>query len=116
MQQKLPIIIKGGVVHVGNNTVIQNAELRILNGKIEYVGVAVTDVSKATNVEIINAEGKHIYPSLILLNSALGLNEIEAVNATLDHSEVGEFIPHVRSIIAYIHIGKWFWDFKTNSS
>jgi hypothetical protein len=101
MQQKLPIIIKGGTAHVGNNTVIQNAEVRITNGKIEYVGVSVTDVSKATNVEIINAEGKHIYPSLIALNTALGLNEVEAVNATLDNSEVGDFIPHVRSIVAY---------------
>lgn len=99
--QKLPIIIQGGTLHIGNGTVIANGEVRISNGKIDYAGVAVTDVSKATNVEIIKAEGKHIYPSLILLNSGLGLIEVEAVNATLDLSEVGDFVPHVRSLIAY---------------
>lgn len=99
--QKMPIIIKGGTVHVGNSTVIPNAEIRIANGKIEYVGNAVTDVSKLTNVTVIDANGKHIYPSLILLNSGLGLSEVESVRATLDNSEVGDFNPHVRSIIAY---------------
>jgi imidazolonepropionase-like amidohydrolase len=101
MQQKLPMIIQGGTVHIGNGKVIQNAELRIVNGKIEYVGEITTDISKANNVEIIQAKDKHIYPSLILLNAALGLNEVDAVRATIDHSEVGDFNSNVRSIIAY---------------
>ncbi len=99
--QKLPIVIQGGTLHIGNGTVIANGEIRISNGKIDYIGAAVTDATKATNIELIKAEGKHIYPSLILLNTALGLNEVESVRATLDHSEVGDFVPHVRSLIAY---------------
>lgn len=101
VQQKLPIIIQGGTIHVGNGTVIQNGEIRITDGKLEYVGSSVTDISKTTNIDVINAKDKHLYPSLILLNSCLGLNEVEAVRATIDHSEVGDFIPHVRSLIAY---------------
>jgi hypothetical protein len=97
--QKMPIVIKGGIVHVGNSIVIPNAELRIENGKITYVGTPQTETT--TNVTLIDATGKHIYPGLILLNTGLGLTEVESIRATIDHSEVGSFNPHVRSLIAY---------------
>jgi Amidohydrolase family len=99
--QKLPIVIQGGTLHIGNGTVIENGEIRIANGKIEYIGNISTNAATATNIELIKADGKHLYPSLILLNSGLGLTEVEAVRATVDVSEVGDFVPHVRSLIAY---------------
>ena len=43
----------------------------------------------------------HIYPGFIALNTTLGLGEIDAVRATIDDDEIGDFLPHVRSIIAY---------------
>ncbi len=50
---------------------------------------------------VINAHGKHIYPGIIATNTRLGLEEIEAVDATLDFRELGDFTPNIRSSIAY---------------
>ncbi|MCB0693503.1 MAG: amidohydrolase family protein [Saprospiraceae bacterium] len=47
------------------------------------------------------AEGQHVYPGLIALNTTLGLNEIEAVPATRDANEVGPDNSNARTIIAY---------------
>lgn len=49
----------------------------------------------------IDLAGKHIYPGLIAPNCILGLQEAEAVRQTSDYAEVGDFNPHVRSLIAY---------------
>ncbi|MFY7786314.1 MAG: amidohydrolase, partial [Thermoflexibacteraceae bacterium] len=99
--QKMPILIEGATLHIGNGQIIENGEIQINNGKITYIGAKVTDLTKVENYEVIHATGKHIYPSLILMNSGLGLNEVESVRATQDNEEVGDFNPHVRSLIAY---------------
>ena len=52
-------------------------------------------------MEVINANGKHVYPGFIMPNTALGLVEIDAVRATDDDSELGSWNPHIRSLIAY---------------
>ena len=46
---------------------------------------------------IIDAEGKHIYPGFIVMDSRLGLVEIGAVRATHDYDETGDLTPHVRN-------------------
>ena len=56
------------------------------------------DISDAEYHDVI---GKHVYPGFILPNTTLGLADIDAVRATKDFDEVGEFNPHIRSIIAY---------------
>jgi imidazolonepropionase-like amidohydrolase len=99
--QEKPIVIVGGTVHVGNGTVIENGMIRIENGKIAAVGSAGTFQANEPNVTVIQAQGKEIYPGIIASNTALGLNEIEAARATNDYSEVGEYNPGVRSLIAY---------------
>jgi hypothetical protein len=53
------------------------------------------------DLEVINAEGKHIYPGIIVSNSTLGLVEVDAVKASSDQSEIGTYNPHIRSLIAY---------------
>jgi len=52
-------------------------------------------------MEVIKANGKHIYPGFIAPNSTLGLAEVDAVRASRDFNEVGSMNPHIRSIIAY---------------
>ena len=49
----------------------------------------------------INANGSHLYPGLILPNSKVGLEDISAVRATVDHTEVGELNSNIRSLIAF---------------
>ena len=97
--QKMPILVQGGTIHVGNGQIIEKGDIRIENGKVTYIGAS-QQVS-TTDAEVINANGKHVYPGIILLNTVLGLTEIDAVRATVDEQEVGQLNPHVRSIIAY---------------
>ncbi|WP_082882901.1 amidohydrolase family protein [Rufibacter roseus] len=98
-KQTKPTVLVGATLHVGNGQVIEQAAVAFDNGKITYAGPATS--FKGTAHETVNVAGKHIYPGLILPNSQLGLTEIESVRATLDQREVGNFNPHVRSVVAY---------------
>ncbi len=96
--QSKKIIIKNATIHVGNTSVIEKGVVVFENGVITYVGNAEQSESGA---EVIDASGKHVYPGLIAPYTKIGLEEIEAVRATLDYAEVGNLNPNVRSIIAY---------------
>ena len=99
-KQSKSILILGAKAHLGNGQVIENSLISIIDGKIANIGDAT--VMKPTKHDIvIEASGKHVYPGFIAPNSTLGLVEIDAVRASDDESEIGEFNPHVRSIIAY---------------
>ncbi len=98
VKQSKKIILKSATVHVGNGTVLANANVVIDNGKITEVNTSAVNESGA---ELIDLKGKHIYPGLICVDSRLGLEEIEAVRATVDYAEVGELNPNIRSVIAY---------------
>lgn len=99
-KQTNAITIVGATAHLGTGKVIENSLIIFENGKFTVVADA-TMTKIAYRGEIIQAEGKHIYPGFILPNSTIGLGEIDAVKATLDFQEMGNFKPHIRSIIAY---------------
>ncbi len=95
-------LILNGTAHLGNGQVIPNAIIGIIDGKLSVVGDASTiRVEREAYQEIIDANGKEIYPGFIAPNSQLGLREIDAVRSTVDDRETGSFNPSVRSIIAY---------------
>lgn len=91
-------VITNATVHVGNGQVLNNASIEIRDGKITQVGASITPAAGAT---IVNAQGKHVYPGLILTSSNLGLVEIGSVRATSDVSELGDLNPNIRSLVAY---------------
>jgi len=96
-KQTEAITITGATAHIGNGTVLENSVLVFENGKITAIGNA----STPTKGKVINAQGKHVYPGLIAPAKSLGLVEVNAVRASDDQDELGEFIPNVRSLIAY---------------
>lgn len=98
VRQSEPIAIVNGTAHIGNGEVIENAVILFEDGKIISVSGEDRDLQ---GYRRLDASGKHIYPGLILPVIALGLVEVEAVRATLDEREVGDFNPHIRSISAY---------------
>ena len=99
LQNKI-ITISGATAHIGNGSVIKNSIITFENGIL--IAVADTTSSKiALRGTIIDATGKHVYPGFIAPNTTLGLVEIDAVRPTRDQDELGEFIPNVRSLIAY---------------
>ena len=93
------LFIKGGTVHVGNGQVIENATIKVNNGKIEAVGA---NIPATGDGKVVDATGKHVYPGLILSSSDLGLKEIiGSVRGSNDYRELGDMNPNVRSIVAY---------------
>ncbi|WP_350292265.1 amidohydrolase family protein [uncultured Croceitalea sp.] len=95
-EQTEAITITGTTAHIGNGTVIENCSIVFENGKITAIGSSVTAKGKS-----IDASGKHIYPGFIAPGKSLGLVEVNAVRASNDQDELGDFIPHIRSLIAY---------------
>ena len=106
-KQTQDILITNAFIHIGDGNTIENGSIGFSNGKLNYVGENFSKedllpVIFSGNIpRIINAEGKHIYPGFIAINSTLGLVEIDAVRASDDEDELGDFLPHVRSAIAY---------------
>jgi imidazolonepropionase-like amidohydrolase len=93
------IFITNATIHVGNGQVISNGTIKINNGKIEQVGANIT---VATDAKIVDAKGKQVYPGLILPITDVGLKEIgSGVRGSNDYTEIGDYNPSVRSIVAY---------------
>src|SRR5680860_1630426 len=97
--QSEPVVIEGATAHLGNGEIIENSLIMFEDGKLTFVGPATTKIAR--NGRQIKGKGKHVYPGFIAPSTSLGLIEINAVRATDDQDELGEMIPHVRSLIAY---------------
>ena len=94
------VTIVGATAHIGDGTVIDNSIISFEDGKI--IAVADANLSKiALRGTILEAEGKHVYPGFIAPAKSLGLVEVNAVRASDDQDEIGDFIPNIRSLIAY---------------
>ena len=91
------ISITGVTAHIGDGTVIENATIVFDKGVITAMG----DSSTPTQGTVVDASGKHLYPGIIAPAKSLGLVEVNAVRASDDQDEIGDFIPHIRSLIAY---------------
>lgn len=101
-QNKKHVLLTNGFAHIGNGHILENSYVAFNEGKIELIADArITKLDLSKYDTIINVAGKHIYPGLIAPNCILGLQEAESVRQTSDYSEVGEYNPHVRSLIAY---------------
>tara|TARA_B100000963_G_scaffold90957_1_gene78293 strand:- start:14 stop:1318 length:1305 start_codon:yes stop_codon:yes gene_type:complete len=101
--QTKPVLIYNAFIHIGDGNTIQNGFVSFDNGKITDVRSEYLDLESDTynNFLKINANGSHLYPGLILPNSKVGLEDISAVRATVDHTEVGELNSNIRSLIAF---------------
>ena len=95
--QKNPILLENGMIHTISNGIIKGSIL-FDKGKI----IRISDyISPPNNAEVINLDGKHVYPGFISAVSRIGLVEINAVDVTNDHSERGDFNPNVRANVSY---------------
>lgn len=101
--QTKPVLIYNAFIHIGDGNTIQNGFVSFDNGMITDVSSEDLDLESGTynNFLKINANGSHLYPGLILPNSKVGLEDISAVRATVDHTEVGELNSNIRSLIAF---------------
>ena len=90
------LLLKNGVVHTVSDGTIEDGMVLVRDGKIVEAGKSIT----ASADEVVDLEGKHLYPGLIAAASTLGLLEISAIRPTRDYSEVGSFTPDVQSWLA----------------
>ena len=97
--QQNSILILGATAHIGDGTVLENSAIGLRDGKI--VEVANADAVQNEYSKTIDATGQHLYPGFIAANSTVGMVEVDAVRATNDLNEIGEYLPHIRTIIAY---------------
>jgi imidazolonepropionase-like amidohydrolase len=96
------ILLIHGTAHIGNGNVLESAAIGVVNDRITFVKNSLTQTfAKQDWDTIINCNGQHFYPSLVSANNTLGLTEIDAVRATRDFNDVGDWNPHVRAQIAY---------------
>src|SRR5271157_2961092 len=76
---------------------LENATVVIRDGKIAAVGRSVDVPSDA---EVIDAKGLEVYPGIFDSVTTLGLREIEAVAATVDTTDVGNYNPQLVAMTA----------------
>ena len=96
--QTRPIAIVGATLHTVSGDTIEGGVITFVNGRITHVA---KQLELSDEYEVITAENKHVYPSLIEAYSDLGLVEINSVRATVDYREVGAFNPNVRAAAAF---------------
>lgn len=89
------LLFTGATVHTVSGATITNGQVLVRDGKIVEVGAVIKPSGKQ-----ISLQGLHLFPGLIALNTDLGLTEIDAVRATVDSREVGEYTPDVYSWLA----------------
>jgi len=96
------ILLLHGTAHIGNGNVVESAAIGIVKDRIIFVKNSLTQTYKEQDWDtIINCNGQHFYPGLVSANNTLGLTEIDAVRATRDFDDVGDWNPHVRSLTAF---------------
>ncbi|MCZ6671858.1 MAG: amidohydrolase family protein [Verrucomicrobia bacterium] len=96
-KQAKPILLTNGTIHTVTGATISNGQLLFENGRITAVS---RRVDVPDNCEVIDVEGKHVYPGLISSVSSIGLVEINSVRATIDFGELGSFNPNIRAEVA----------------
>lgn len=114
-QKQGSVLLINGYLHIGNGEVIESAFIGIREGKIaELKNSLATTYSREDWDTIVDLMGKHVYPAFIAPNSTLGLTEVDAVRATRDFNEVGQYNPHIRSQIAFNVESKVISTVRTN--
>ena len=91
-----PYLIRGATVVTGTGQTLQNTNIIVRNGRIERMGQGIT----VPNAKVVEATGKYIYPGMVDANTPIGLVEISGVQTMTMRSEMGQFNPHLRAIVA----------------
>ena len=97
--QDRPIVLSGATIHtVADADPIVSGFVRIENGLITQVGAG--DPTLESGDQVIDCQGSHVYPGMILIDTQLGLYETSAVEVTLDYNEIGSITPEASALLA----------------
>ena len=84
--------IKSGKVFTLAGGPIENGTVVIRDGKIAAVGA---NIAIPQDAQVIDATGLEVYPGMFDPVTQIGLNEVSAVSATVDVSELGDYNPEL---------------------
>ncbi|MEY3174524.1 MAG: hypothetical protein RLZZ436_2438 [Planctomycetota bacterium] len=96
-KQTRPVALTNAIIHPVTGPVIERGTLVFSGGRITELGA---NVQPPNGSEIIDLQGKHVYPGLIEAHTQLGLTEISSTRATVDHTETGFINPSVAAHVA----------------
>jgi imidazolonepropionase-like amidohydrolase len=94
--QEGTFVIRGATVWTGTGQTLPNTDVLIRAGRIEAVGANVA----AAGATEVDARGKFVYPGMIDAFTPLGLAEIGGIATMNLRSELGEYNPHMRAVVA----------------
>ena len=97
--QPAPLAIRGARVVTVSGPVIEKGTVLVEHGRIAAVG-ADADVSVPAGATVVDGTGKTLYPGLVDALTTVGLAEVQAVQATVDTTEVGDMNPQAHAWIA----------------
>ena len=83
------------LIPVSSDTLV--GDLLVRDGKIAAIGEQLEPPSDA---QIVDCNGKYVYPGMIDAGTQLGLAEIGSISLTNDANELGEFAPHMQALTA----------------
>lgn len=89
------VLLAGATVHTVSGDTLQPGFVVIDGEKIVSVGT-----NKPVADRTIDLTGLHLYPGIIDADTVLGLNEIDAVRASVDDREVGAYTPEVSAWVS----------------
>jgi imidazolonepropionase-like amidohydrolase len=84
--------IKGAKIYTLAGAPIESGIVILRDGKIAAVGA---NAEIPPGAQVIDAKGLEVYPGFFDPITQLGLNEVSAVSATVDISELGDFNPEI---------------------
>ena len=93
--QAASLLLTNATIHTAAGPVLTHASMLVRDGRLAAVG-AIAESADQT----LDLKGSHIFPGLIAPTTVLGLQEIDAVRATRDTTEVGTFTPEVASWVS----------------
>lgn len=94
--QASSLLLKDGWVFTASGPILTNGSVLIRDGRIEKVGTGLTDKADT----IVELGSQRVFPGLVAPTTVLGLLEIDAIRATRDTTEVGEYTPDVSAWVA----------------
>jgi imidazolonepropionase-like amidohydrolase len=94
--QEGTFVIRGATVWTGTGQTLQNTDVVVRDGRIAAVGAN----AAASGATEIDGRGKFVYPGMIDAFTPLGLAEIGGIATMNLRSELGEYNPHMRAVVA----------------
>jgi imidazolonepropionase-like amidohydrolase len=100
--QRQPVVLQNAMLHTVSGGVILGGTLWFEDGVIRGVHAAgeAPKLPEGSTPLVVDLQGKHVFPGMVAVGTALGLVEIGAVRQTVDTDEVGELSPEALALVA----------------